>query len=64
MIITRGCSQCRSEMEHCAECSEQISLEIRSTPPNHDGEIVIDFEYANSKGEIVTVSDSSDGETS
>src|SRR5262245_45275167 len=42
---------------HCDECSEQIRLEISHTPPNHGGEIVIDFEYTNSKGETVAVSD-------
>ena len=57
MIVTKGCSQCRSETEHCDECSEQIRLEISHTPPNHGGEIVIDFEYTNSKGETVTVSE-------
>jgi hypothetical protein len=57
MIITKGCSQCKSETEHCDECSEQIKLEISHTPPNRDGEIVIDFDYANSKGETVAVSD-------
>ncbi len=57
MIITKGCSQCRSETEHCAECSEQIRLEFIYTPPNHDGDIVIEFEYDNSKGETVTVSE-------
>lgn len=57
MIITKGCSQCRSQTEHCDECLEQIRLEISHTPPNHGGEIVIDFEYTNSKGETVTVSE-------
>jgi hypothetical protein len=57
MIITKGCSQCRSETEHCAECREQTKLEFIYTPPNHDGDIVIKFEYENSKGETVTVSE-------
>ena len=57
MIITKGCSKCESETDHCDECSEQIRLEISHTPPNRDGEIVIDFEYTNSKGETVTVSE-------
>ena len=55
MIITNGCSECKSETDHCDECLEQIRLEIIHTPPNHDGEIVINFEYPNSKGELVTV---------
>ena len=56
MMITKGCSQCQSETDHCDECSEHIRLEISHTPPNHGGEIVIDFEYTNSKGETVAVS--------
>jgi len=62
MIITNGCSECKSETNHCDECSEQIRLEIIHTPPNHDSEIVINFEYPNSKGEIVNVTDVNDTE--
>lgn len=57
MIITKGCSECGSETDHCDECREQIRLEFIITPPDHSGEIVIDFEYVNSKGETVKVSD-------
>lgn len=64
MIITKGCSQCKSETEHCDECSKQISLELRYTPPSHNSEIVINFEYHNSKGEIVIVRDITDSEAS
>lgn len=62
MIVTKGCSQCASETEHCEECSRQIGLEIRCTPPNRDGEIVIYFEYPNSKGETVIVRDAKGNE--
>ena len=47
----------RDPTEHCAECSEQIRLEFIYTPPNHHGDIVIEFEYNNSKGETVAVSE-------
>jgi hypothetical protein len=57
MIITKGCSECISEVDHCDECSEQIRLEIIHTHPNRDGEIIINFEYLNSKGETVTVTE-------
>lgn len=33
-------------------------------PPNHSGGLVIEFEYINSKGETVTVSDRNDSEAS
>jgi len=64
MIIIRGCSKCKSAMDHCDECSEQIMLEIKHTPPNRDCEIVINIEYPNSKGEMVTVTDVNDTEES
>ena len=62
MIITNGCSECKSATDHCDECLKQIRLEILHTPPNLDGEIVINFEYPNSKGEIVTVTEVNDTE--
>jgi hypothetical protein len=64
MITTEGCSQCKSETEHCDECSEQIRLEINHTPTDRNGEVVIDFEYPNSKGETVAVSDRKNSEAS